>query len=235
MLRVVKSGNCIILQPQDSVLEFSEQHFEAAYWQNRPGYDTFAGGRGGSCVIQLDGTRAMLRQYHRGGFAGNLLSNQYLWMGKMMSRPWREWYVLLRARQAGLPVPEPIAARACRSGLWYRASLITAFLEDTEMLTQRLRREQLQPDCWHRLGVLVKQMQAEGIRHADLTSDNVLIDSQDRFYLVDFDKARIVNHIGDWQWRPLFRFQRSMEKRNRIQKLYYDADDWQSFMDGYQS
>ena len=235
MLRVVKSGNCFILQPRDSEQDFTEQHFKTAYWQTRPGYDTIAGGRGGSCVIQLDNTRAILRQYHRGGFAGNLLSNQYLWLGKMMSRPWREWYVLLRARQAGLPVPEPIAACACRSGLVYRASLITAYLDDTEMLTRRLQRETLESDCWHRLGLLVKQMQAEGIRHADLTSDNILIDSQDRFYLVDFDKARIMNHIGDWQWRTLYRFQRSMEKRNRNQKLHYDASDWQTFMDGYES
>jgi len=235
MLRVVKSGNCFILQPQDSEVDFSTRDFDSNYWQTQPGYDTIAGGRGSSCIIQLEWGKAILRQYHRGGFAGNLLSNQYLWMGKMMSRPWREWTVLLRARQAGLPVPEPIAASACRTGLWYRASLITAYLDDTEMMTTRLRRESLPSDCWYRLGLLIKKMHHARIRHADLTSDNILLDSQDRFYLVDFDKARMMNDVGDWQWRPFLRFQRSIEKRNQVQHLHYDANDWQTMMDGYQS
>jgi len=235
MLRVVKSGNCHILQPQDSEQEFSEQDFDTSYWQTRPGFEAIVSGRGSSCMIQLDNGRAILRQYHRGGLASNLLINQYLWMGKTMSRPWREWHVLLRARQAGLPVPQPIAACTCRSGFWYRAALMTAYLDDTEMLTLRLRREALEADGWHRLGVLIRQMHEARIRHADLTSDNILIDSKNRFYLVDFDKARMMNRLGDWQWRPLLRLQRSMEKRDRIQKLHYDADDWQTLMDGYQS
>jgi 3-deoxy-D-manno-octulosonic acid kinase len=156
-------------------------------------------------------------------------------MGKALTRPWREWNILQRAHKAGLPVPEPIAACACRSGLWYRAALIMVYLEDTEMLTQRLERENLASAAWHDLGLLVKRMHTEGIRHADLTSDNVLIDSQNRFYLVDFDQARIMNHIDDWQWRPLYRFQRSINKRNQRQTLHYSEDDWQALMDGYQS
>jgi 3-deoxy-D-manno-octulosonic acid kinase len=197
--------------------------------------ETIASGRGSSCIVQLDHGRAILRQYHRGGLVGNLLSNQYLWMGKKMSRPWREWHVLLRAQQAGLPVPQPIAACACRSGFWYRAALMTAYLDDTEMLTVRLRRESLAADGWHRLGALIRQMHEAGIRHADLTTDNILIDSKNRFYLVDFDKARMMKRLGDWQWRPLLRLQRSMEKRDSIQKLHYNADDWQTMMDSYQS
>jgi 3-deoxy-D-manno-octulosonic acid kinase len=134
-----------------------------------------------------------------------------------------------------LPVPEPLAACACRSGLLYRAALVTAYLEDTEMLTQRLEREKLAQETWYDLGLLIKRMHSEGIRHADLTSDNVLIDSRNHLFLVDFDQARIMNYIDDWQWSPIFRFQRSMEKRNRKRKLNYDEDDWQALMDGYQS
>ena len=49
------------------------------------------------------------------------------------------------------------------------------------------------------------------------------------------DMARVMNVIGDWQWRPLYRFQRSLEKRHRNRKLHFDDDDWQALMDGYQS
>jgi 3-deoxy-D-manno-octulosonic acid kinase len=234
-VREVKSSNCYILQQRDDAKQFLKEHFATGYWRQRPGYEEISSGRGGSIHIELDGRAAILRRYHRGGAVGKLLSDQYLWMGKILSRPWREWKILERARRAGLPAPEPIAACICRSGLWYRAVLITAYLQNTETLTQRLQRTELRPGCWHRIGLLIKRMHAAGIRHADLTSDNILIDSQDRFYLIDFDMSRVMNRIDDWQWRPLYRFQRSMEKRNRNQKLHFDNDDWQDLMDGYQS
>jgi 3-deoxy-D-manno-octulosonic acid kinase len=235
MMREDKSSNCYFLQQRDDPRQLLDEYFEAGYWRQRPGYEVISSGRGGSVRIEMDGRAAILRRYHRGGAVGKLLSDQYLWMGKTLSRPWREWKILERARRAGLPVPKPIAASICRSGLWYRAVLITAYLQDTETLTQRLQRTALKPGCWHRIGLLVKRMHAAGIRHADLTSDNILIDSQDRFYLIDFDMARVMNRIDDWQWRPLYRFQRSIEKRHRKQKLHFDDGDWQALMDGYQS
>ena len=235
MTREVKSGNCYILQPRDGAQEFDVECFDVDYWKGKPGFENLGGGRGGSCLVEIEGNRAILRQYHRGGYVGNLLSNQYLWLGKTMTRPWREWKVLQRAIRAGLPVPRPIAACACRSGLVYRAALLMTYLEDTEMLTQRLARDILPPELWHRLGLLIKRMHGEGIRHADLTSDNILIDSQNRFYLIDFDKARIMNRLDSWQWRPLYRFQRSINKRHRNQPLNFSEDDWQAFMDGYQA
>ena len=80
-----------------------------------------------------------------------------------------------------------------------------------------------------------ENLRKAGIRHADLTSDNILMDSSDRLYLVDFDKASIMSGLDDWQWQPLYRFQRSIEKRHKNQHLHYDADDWQVLMDAYQS
>ena len=103
------------------------------------------------------------------------------------------------------------------------------------MMTERLRREPLARKSWHDLGALIRRMHEEGIRHADLTSDNILVDSGDRFYLVDFDKARLMPRLDDWQWQPLYRLQRSLEKFLRLQQIKYGADEWQSLMDGYQS
>ena len=231
----ITTSNCHVRQQPDFPWQFQAQHFEPDFWRDGAGFQATIGGRGGSCLIEVEGHKAVLRRYHRGGAVGSLLSDQYLWLGKSMSRPWREWEVLTRAREAGLPVPQPIAACTCRRLLWYFAALITAYLEDTEMMTQRLQRQKLPLDSWYQLGLLIRRMHAAGIRHADLTSDNILMDSQDRFYLVDFDKARLMKRIDDWQWQPLYRFQRSIEKRNRRQRLHYDEDDWQAFMDGYQS
>ena len=236
MTREFKSSKCFVLQARESTREFTDEMFTADYWQHQPDHQVIsAGGRGGSCLIEIDGRQAILRRYLRGGMVRKLLSDQYLWLGRTLTRPWCEWKILQRARKAGLPVPEPIAACACRTGLWYRAALITAYLIDTEMLTQRLQREILETEYWYQLGFLIKRLHAAGIRHADLNSNNILIDSQNRFYVIDFDKARIMNQIDDWQWRPLYRLQRSIEKRNRNLNLHYSDEDWQALMDGYQS
>ncbi len=232
---VIKTANCYILQDDSHGEELTEAHFSRDFWQEKPEFQSMPGGRGGSCRITIDGRRAVLRPYYRGGLVSKIFSDQYVWLGKQRSRPWREWQVLRKARAVGLPVPDPIGACVCRSGLIYRAALITAYLEDTEMLTARLSREKLDAELWYRLGTLIKRLQAEGIRHADLNSDNILLDSQNRFYLLDFDKARIMPKLDDWQWRPLYRLQRSIVKRDRSQGLHYNEDDWQSFMDGYQS
>jgi len=226
---------CRIRQQDGLGWQFTDQHFDPRYWQSRAGFEATAGGRGGSWLIDIDGRKAVLRRYHRGGAMGSLSTDRYLWTGQARSRPWCEWDVLLRARKAGLPAPEPIAACTCRSGLWYRAALITAFLDDTEMMTERLQREKLARDCWHELGILIKRLHSAGIRHADLTTDNILMDPDNRFYLVDFDKARIIKRLGDWQWQPLKRLQRSIFKRHRQQALSFDADDWQALLDGYKS
>ena len=229
------SGKCQIRQKSGLSWQFEDEHFDPDYWRHKEGFKATIGGRGGSSMIDLGDRRAVLRRYHRGGVAGSMFSDQYLWLGQAMSRPWREWDVLIRALEAGLPVPEPVAACTCRSGLLYRAALITYFLDDTEMMTQRLQRQALSQECWKNLGLLIKQMHVAGIRHADLTSDNILMDSGDRLYLVDFDKASIMSGLDDWQWQPLYRFQRSIEKRRKNQHLHYDADDWQVLMDAYQS
>ncbi|HEY5738358.1 MAG TPA: 3-deoxy-D-manno-octulosonic acid kinase [Gammaproteobacteria bacterium] len=235
MSREHRSGNCHILQRQDRRQVLEAEQFTAGFWHGGQTFQNQVGGRGDNCLIDVDGTQAVLRQYRRGGFVGHLLSNQYLWLGWRLSRPWREWQVLERARDAGLPVPEPIAACACRSYFWYRAALMTSYLEDTEMLTKRLEREALDPGLWRSLGQLIKRMHDERIRHADLTSDNILIDSANRFYLIDFDQARIMKRLDDWQWQPLYRFQRSMIKRNRRRPLHFGAAEWQALMDGYQA
>ena len=229
------AARCRIRQQPGLRWQFADEHFDPGYWQDKTGFAATPGGRGGSCLIDIAGRKAVLRRYLRGGAMANLFSDQYLWLGQARSRPWREWDVLVCARAAGIPVPEPIAACTCRSAFWYRAALITGFLDDTEMMTERLQRENLARDCWHALGILIQRLHGAGIRHADLTTDNILMDSNNRFYLVDFDKARIMQRLDDWQWQPLNRLQRSIVKRHRQQPLHFDAEDWQALIDGYQS
>jgi len=231
----VDPAHCLILQAEGGEFEFERRHFDPDNWRDLAGFAEIGAGRGGSYRIEIEGRGAVLRRYLRGGWMAGLLVDRYLWLGRQRSRPWREWQVLTRAREAGLPVPEPLAACVCRAGPWYRAALITVEFAGTETLLQRLRREGLKTRRWQGLGAVIRQLQASGIEHADLNGDNVLIDSRNRFYLIDFDRARLRQGLDDWQWRPLYRLQRSLLKQRQKRALHFGADDWQALMDGYQS
>ena len=234
MRRESEHSSCRILQRQDAVSELTPAHFDLDYWADKPGHALLGGGRGATVKISLDGEDAILRRYYRGGMVGKFLTDQYLWLGKAASRPWREWDILERAWQAGLPVPKPIAACVCRKLWWYRAAIITGFLADTETLASRLQASEVSVEIWNRLGRIIRDVQREGICHPDLTVTNVLIDDRDRLYLIDFDNARIKAGLGDWQWGPLHRLQRSIDKFDQMYRPNYSGDDWQALMDGYQ-
>ncbi|MFT5599200.1 MAG: 3-deoxy-D-manno-octulosonic acid kinase [Chitinophagales bacterium] len=235
MSQETKRVRCYIQHDESIAGNLEAHHFDASYWQDKPGFSHIDGGRGGSVKITIDGQIAMLRQYLRGGLISRFVTDQYLWLGKQKTRPWREWSILQHARKAGLPVPKPLGFCVLRTGLYYRATLMTDFFEDTETLAESLMENTLPRESWIILGRLLKQFQANGFLHADLNANNILIDNQGQFFVIDFDQAQMMKALGDWQWKPLYRLQRSLDKINRTSPLHYGDDDWQALMDGYQA
>jgi len=235
MAQLIQFDRCYILHDEVATGSLERKHFDPAYWNDGAGYEAVFGGRGGSIKISLHGKPAILRQFLRGGMMARLSTDRYLWLGKNRTRAWREWSMLNLAIAAGLPVPTPLGVCVCRSGLLYRAVIITAYIDNSETLAERISHSALGLKSWNRLGLLLKQFQGHYFRHADLNANNILIDRQDRFYIIDFDKARMMKNLDDWQWSPLRRLQRSLEKIDRQQKLHYRPTDWQALIDGYQS
>ncbi len=228
-------ARCYILQDKNATNKLERQHFDTDFWRDKPGFSELDGGRGGSAKIELHGQAAVLRQYRRGGLIRHISTDRYIWFGKLRSRPWREWQMLRQASEAGLPVAKPLGACVWRSGLFYRAALITAFLEGTETLAERLSESILDQGIWFQLGSLLKKMQSLGFYHADLNANNLLIDQDSKRYVIDFDKGRMMKKLDNWQWSTLYRLQRSLVKIDRLKTLNYRDDDWQALMDGYQS
>ncbi|MFV2031924.1 MAG: 3-deoxy-D-manno-octulosonic acid kinase [Gammaproteobacteria bacterium] len=229
-----ESAGCYILHDENTIDNLEARHFDPAYWHDRPDFGRIHGGRGGSIEIVLAGRPAILRRYLRGGMVAPWVSDLYLWTGKSRTRPWREWEITRLALTAGLPVPEPLGIYVQRNGLLYRAAIITALIEDTETLAKRLSHSLLDENAWYQLGSLIRRLHAHGICHPDVNTTNLLINPQGQFYIIDFDRARLMKKQGDWQWGPLSRLQRSLKKIGRQQELYYQESDWQALMDGYQ-
>ncbi|HET9048391.1 MAG TPA: 3-deoxy-D-manno-octulosonic acid kinase [Chiayiivirga sp.] len=173
------------------------------------------GGRGGVSVVHGDFGAGLLRHYHRGGVIGRWIRDRYLYLGEASTRCLREFQLLLRLRELGLPVPRPIFATWRRSGLLYRADLMTMLIPEARTLAECLRESHGTID-WEKMGETLAQFHAAGVFHADLNAHNILIDAQARIWLIDFDRGRLRHGYGSWQASNLMRLRRSLDKLGGI-------------------
>ena len=188
-----------------------------------------AGGRGSAWLA--GGGEWVLRHYRRGGFAARLSADRYLWTGLGRSRPWREWRLLDFLYKAGLPVPQPVAARVLRTGLGYRGDLLTRRIRDAVSLAERLAGPAPGSVPWRALGACIRRFHDAGVWHADLNAHNLLLDPQDRVYLIDFDRSGRRAPGRGWQLANLARLHRSLAKLGPL----VPARGWAELMDGYRS
>jgi len=219
-----------ILYDASRVSKPSIDLFDAKAWRERANASHVSGGRGSVLFISHGEDRWVLRHYRRGGVAAKLSEDRYLWTGADRTRSFREWRLLADMRQAGLPVPVPIAARYERRGLLYRADLITEEIVGAQPLSKIIANEALNGG-WQRVGATIARFHRQGIRHADLNAHNILIAS-DAVYLLDFDRGDRVAR-GPWEQRVLARLLRSLNKlKGQNPALRFSAADWQALLEG---
>jgi 3-deoxy-D-manno-octulosonic acid kinase len=212
-------------QPDDGV-------FEAGHWAARGALESVAGGRGSVAFVRDGDRRWVIRHYRRGGFVASLLGDRYLYRGAARTRSYAEWRLLRQLREWQLPVPAPVAARYRRSGLFYRADLITEELPTRLTLAQALARGPLERGTWIEVGRCIAALHRRGVEHADLNAHNLLLGDDGRVYVLDFDRGRI-RERGAWERRVLDRLGRSLRKVTRdLPAGRYGDPEWRALLDG---
>jgi 3-deoxy-D-manno-octulosonic acid kinase len=157
----------------------------------------------------------------------------FVWRGEARSRPFAEWRLLAHIAALGLPAPRALAARYVRSGPFYRADIITLRIPDVVPLSSRLAACGVSEQLWMRVGACIARFHDAGIRHADLTAHNLQVDTQDRVFLLDFDRGRIEPEPGPWRERNLARLHRSLTKISRDGSVRFRPGDWEALLEGY--
>jgi len=205
----------------------------AQHWAARHASQPVPAGRGSALFIDGDGRQWVLRHYRRGGFLATLLNDRYFWSGEESSRPFREWRLLHEMHSEGLPVPAPVAAHYRRVGPIYRADLITERIANASPLSTHLAAAEFAPQLWGQIGACVRRFHDRGIWHADLNAHNILIDAQQRIWVIDFDRGRR-RAPGAWTTANLQRLQRSLQKiAAALPAGRYGDAQWQALVAGY--
>jgi 3-deoxy-D-manno-octulosonic acid kinase len=214
------------------VAVIDERWFDRRFWLDRGARRHSSTGRSPVLILDHGDDTWVLRHYHRGGAVAKFVDDHYIYTGLERSRAFREWHLLRRMTRWGLPVPAAIAARVERSGLVYRADIITRFLPDTEALSAVLLREQVTPEAWRGIGRMLRRFHRRGIDHPDLTAHNILLDRRGGVFLVDFDNAR-VSAPGPWEARGFARFERSLRKVALETGIGFSDAGWRELVDAY--
>lgn len=208
--------------------------FKSRVWAQRSAIVGFAEGRGTTFFIQHQGRDFVLRHYQRGGFIAKFSNDQYLWTGLRYTRPWKEWALLEKMQNKGLPVPVPAAIKVERTGLFYTADIMMHRIPHSRTLTTILISEELTEGYWIAIGSVIRRFHEEGVYHADLNANNILIDGGGRCYLIDFDRCRLRKPTLKWQKENLLRLKRSLNKFLKNESVFYFSDEnWRSLLRGY--
>ena len=209
MERILRSGPLEILFDSQLGAKPEAGWFDPDWWRARDAVLAELGGRGQALAVESPLGQAVLRVYHRGGMVRHLIQSSYVFTGAGRTRPFAEWRVTRRLYDAGLPVPEPLAAAFERRGPVYQGALLTRRIPDAEPLPQAAAR--MTSDDWRRLGKMLGKAAGAGLRHPDLNANNILLDTNGKFWLLDFDRAWIAENSFD-PGPMIGRLQRSMRK-----------------------
>lgn len=230
-----QSGKSHILYDAELPVQTEPVWFEPGAWRARGQLLASASGGRGEAVFCGDGRHEyVLRHYRRGGLPGRFIRDRYLWTGLENTRAWREWRLTAELYGRGLPVPRPVAARVERSGLFYRADLMTLRIPAARSLAQVLASESLPEPKWRAIGQCLRRFHDNGLDHADLNAHNILL-SGEAVYLIDFDRCRL-RAPGAWQQANLARLLRSLRKLQHEDVRFAFAEPlWAWLQAGYRA
>lgn len=224
------TGASTILCDASIAAQVGDDWFDPAHWQS----GTVAGGRGAAWQVQTPAGAAVLRHYRRGGAVARLLSDRYFWNGAERSRPFAEFRLLRHLQALRLPAPRPLAARYRRSGLFYRADLLTHLIPEAQTLAELVRDRRLDAVLMRQVGAGVAAFHANRVWHADLNAHNVLA-AAGTVHLIDFDRGKVRASRQGWPQQNLERLRRSLLKVGAADagEAHFDSTLWRPLQDAY--
>ncbi|MBY6198440.1 3-deoxy-D-manno-octulosonic acid kinase [Vibrio hangzhouensis] len=210
-MKTVKNNNTTYWYDEKLLSEPVELVFDPDFWRSQHRVIGSAQGRGTTWFVKTQTVDAALRHYRRGGLFGKLVKDQYWFSGWEKTRSYQEFALLNTLIEAEVNVPRPIAARAVKTGLYYRADLFSEKIPNARDLVAILQEESLPAEMYQKIGQEIRKMHDAQVNHTDLNIHNILIDDHDKVWIIDFDKCHQQDG-DDWKQANLDRLKRSFDK-----------------------
>lgn len=228
-----KTGNQWLLHAPE--LAVTSQWFEPEFWR---GQDKILGqsrGRNITWFVGEDDNPMVLRHYYRGGLIGKLITDKYWFGGIKNTRAYQEYSLLIELEKRQLPACRVVAAQVNKSGLHYRADLLMKMVDGGQDLVALMTKAQLDDTVWQEIGKTIAVFHQQGVYHADLNAHNILINKENKAWLIDFDRGEIKSSQGLWCQDNLNRLLRSFNKElNQLPQFYFTLANWKTLQDAYQ-
>ncbi len=248
--KITKVGDSYILYDASIIAEPTPQLFDRDYHikqQARQNNSSAAGqsagvGRARVIYFPYENRSLVLKHYFRGGAVATFSKDRYLGFDIEKSRAFREWRLLKKMFQLGLPVPQAVAAHVEKSLLSYQADLITEEIKNAATLADVLSERGIDAAQWKKIGACLKLFHQHNVYHADLNARNILLagampdnaTGAGDVYLIDFDNSDFRMDSKTWKMANLARLKRSLLKfKNNRQGFNFDESGWVSLLAGY--
>ena len=234
--KVFQQNNVYAVYCPERVDKFDPAMLTPNYWQANNAVIGQAQGRGITYFVQHNSQQWVLRHYYRGGLIGKFNKDSYLFTGYPNTRAAKEYQLLLQLAQLNLPAPTPVAYSVVRKGLFYHANILTSRIEHAQDLVGHLSVAPLTDDLWFAIGQCIAQFHRHGIYHHDLNAHNILIDNNQKAWLIDFDQGDKRPVKQQWQQANMNRLLRSFRKeQQKLPTFHWQLSDWAILMEGYLS
>lgn len=233
-VNLFKEGSYTCIYEQELLPDFCLEMFNAQYWLDKDAVLGKAVGRGTAWFISHSTTNMVLRHYYRGGLIGKLINDSYIFTGVMNSRAAKEFVLLKEMQHWHLPAPRPVAIQIKRSGLTYQADILIELIPGATDLVGLLSQSKLPDDIWQDIGRCIKKFHQKNIYHHDLNAHNIMLDSDNKVWLIDFDQGKVMLKAGKWQQENLQRLLRSFRKElGKLPEFHFSETHWQLLLEGY--
>jgi 3-deoxy-D-manno-octulosonic acid kinase len=211
----------------------SSDLFCSTSWKDKGSITGQEIGRGTTWFLRHDSHDLVLRHYLRGGLVSKISQDNYVFKGLQSCRSISEFNILYQLSALGLPVPIPAAAQVIQQGITYKADLLTQRIPNAQDLVQVLKVAQ-DKIFYQALGQTIALFHQHGVYHADLNIQNILQDKNNKFWLIDFDRAKRLKPKPKWQLSNLSRLKRSFEKEKIRFGIKWKKSDWDVLIAAYQ-
>jgi len=204
-LEIFKNNNTYCLYDESEITNFTPDMLCAQYWQDKNAITGSAQGRGTTWFIQHRNESSqpekhwVLRHYYRGGLIGKMINDSYWFTSQKNTRAAREFSLLAHMQTLRLPAPKPIAYLVSRHNFFYRADLLSSRIENAQDLVAILTKGPISDALWFDIGKAIQNFHQHGIYHHDLNAHNILIDNDNKPWLIDFDQGEVKKVNRSWQ------------------------------------